>query len=318
MTSFRRVLTSVLALILLGGAVAHADELASTLKRRVEEVLAGARPMAEVRLEVVWGQAGRHELVVLGSGVGIWNLDTQFKVGESELRAALELLVKGGYFEMEERPKPKKTPEPQPHGPKLLRAVILRVGDAERAVTQTDRVLTLAALEKLVGELFAVFEKAAGQGVRASSLDDGLAKVASGELAPEALRVVLNQPPEPPTATSAGLDGLVITVKEGVMTRVTQPVGGGALREAKQALSGEQVRALAVTARDARIDAMPTNLYRPRYVDVQVAVLNQRKQMQARKFAGMDPEKHRAEQEALERFLTTVLAAEEAVPGAKK
>jgi len=150
MTSNRLVLTILLVAVLLGAASAGAatagDELASQLKQRVGEVLAGTRPMSEVRVEAVWNRPEKHDLVVLGSGAGVWNLNKQFRLSDRELRAMLQLLVSRGYFELPEHPKPTKA---LPQAPVVLRAIILRVGDLARTVAQNTRVLTLKSFDDM-------------------------------------------------------------------------------------------------------------------------------------------------------------------------
>ncbi|HPC84739.1 MAG TPA: hypothetical protein P5234_11315 [Thermoanaerobaculaceae bacterium] len=304
----RRIVEFGVALVVLAGSAARGDELAARLKQRVGEVLAGERPLAEVRLELVWSKPDRRALLVLGSGVGVWNLERQFKASEKDVRAALEILRGGGYFEMDEQPRPNRAAGRQPQGPRVLRAVVLRVGDLERSVSQTDRVEPLPALETMMGEVFKLFEKTAAKGVEAASLEDGLTKVASGALAPEVLEVVVNQPPVPAAAGNPAEDGLILVVREGVVTMTVQPANGEPLREVRQAVPAERLRGLAKAAREAGVAAMPVNLYRQRYADVKVAVLRQGVQVQARQFAGMDPGAHRVQQEALERFIGAVLA----------
>lgn len=320
MPSNRLVLTVSLAVVLLGatwpGVATAGDELASQLKQRVGEVLAGSRPMSEIRVEAVWNRPDKHDLIVLGSGAGVWNLNKQFRLTDREMRAMLQLLVSRGYFELPEHPKPTKASDHVPQAPVILRAIIVRVGDLERTVAQNTRVLVLQSFDDMVSDLFTLCEKPAASGTMAETLEDGLRKVASGKLAPEVLEIVLNEPPVASTSSRAAEEGLVVVLKESVLTSTTQFPGAALLRQDRHPLPAEQVRALAAVALEGGVASLPINLFRPRYVDLQVAVLNQRKNLQARAFAGMDPGKHVAEQQSIERFVDAILALRPAVSGA--
>jgi hypothetical protein len=72
--------------------------------------------------------------------------------------------------------------------------------------------------------------------------------------------------------------------------------------------AADRLRALADLLNQQGFMAFPVNLYRSRYVDVGVSVLNQSHSTMARIFAGLDPSKHAAQQEALEKVIEAVLA----------
>lgn len=304
-----RVSTGLLgACVLLAGWVSAAGEPVSALRVRADEVLAGTRPMSEVRIEVVWAQPGRHGLVIWGSGAGVWNQKTQFRLKEQELRSVLELLVARGYFEMPDKPKPhaEKPSERQPQAPQVLRAIEVRIGDLSKLVSQNNRVLTFKPLEGLVGELFALCEGPAAAGIVAKDLDDGLAKIASGEIAVETLEIVVSEPPVPGKAPNQAEDGLIVRLREREVEKTVQPTVGE-LRTVRWRLSADEIGRIASRVREAGVSSMQGNLYRSRYADVQVVVLNQRKNLQARPFAGMDPAKRAAEQAALEQIVQLFL-----------
>lgn len=307
MRGLKGVTVMMLAVIVLAAVPAGADELGSQLKQRVTEVLAGTRPLSEVRLDVVWASRGRNSLTVYGSGVGVWNQEKQFKLSSRQHKKLLERLVERDYFAMPERPKPTAAPERVPQGPRVLRSVTLRVGDLERSVLQTDRVPALAVLESLVGELFDLCESEAGKGFGAASLADGLSKVAKGELAPETLRATLNLPPIAASGAQPAQAGVIVTVEGGVLTW-TSLVTGGLPASVRSTPSAERVRALADVLSKQGFSAFPVNLYRARYVDVGVTVLNRSHSVMARPFAGLDPGKHAAQQEAMEKVIDAVLA----------
>ncbi len=296
-------------LLLLGSAngAVLGDELATTLKTRVEEILAGKRPLSEVRLELVGGRPNRRSLVVYGSGVGVWNQEKQFDLAPAEHKELLRKTVTAGLFEMPERPRPEASVGPSPNAPVILRAVAVRVGELERIVSQNDRVRMLPALEALVTELFRFCEKHASEGMGASSLTDGLRKIAQKRLAPETLQLVLNIPPVAAGAEGGPANGILVVLDGGVMTRTEQAAGSAGATVAVPA-TGDRLRSLLTLLADSGFESFPVNLYRARYVDLNVKVLGRGRSVQARKFAGLAPAKHPAQQEALERLIGAILA----------
>jgi hypothetical protein len=308
------VVAVVLALVSSANGAARADVLATTLEKRVEEVLAGQRPLSEVKLEVVGGRPNRGSLVVYGSGVGVWNQEKQFVLAPEEHKELLRRLLAAGLFEMPERPRPERKAGPSPNAPVIVRAVAVRVGELERVVAQNDRVGTLPALEALVSELFALCEKPASRGTGASSLTDGLRKIAEGKLAPETLQLVLNIPPVAARAAEKARDGILVVLDGGVVTWTEQAPGSAGVA-VPVPVTGERLRSLVSVLAGSGLEGFPVNLYRTRYVDLNVRVLGRARAVQARAFVGMDPAKHSAQQAALEKVIRSILALGPEGPG---
>lgn len=300
-------IVGVLASLAAGG-VAFGDELATKLKQRVDEVLAGTRPLGDVRIEVIWAQVDRRALTVYGSGVGTWNHEKQFQLKAAEFKEMLRRLDKFGYFDMPEKPKFVPEPSKAPLGPRIMRSVAVRVGDLERNVLQTDRVYTLPALDTLAGEMFAVCEKAAAKGIIAGSLRDGLAKVAKGTLASEVLSIVMNLPPVAARPGVPEAPGVVVSLDGSVLTWTAQAPGQAPASPVRVAIAPKRMRALAELFAERGFAKLPGNLYRDRYIDVRIAVLDRGQSVQARAFAGMDPASHAAEQKALGVVVDAILA----------
>lgn len=297
-------------LLPLASGTARGDELQPNLRKRVEEVLAGQRPLSEVRLEVVGGRPDRRGVVVYGSGVGIWNQEKQFLLSPEEHKELLKRTLAAGLYEMPERPRPGKEPRPAPDAPSapvIIRAVSVKVGELERTVAQNDRVRTLPALEALVGELFGLCEKPASRGTGASSLTDGLAKIARGKLAIETLQLVLSIPPVAAGAKGPAEKGVLVVLDGGTLTWTEQDAGRAGTAVPLPA-DVERLRDLAGTLAEAGIESFPVNLYRARYLDLNARALGHAKTIQARAFAGMDPAKHSAHQAALEKVIRAILA----------
>ncbi len=308
---FARAALAVVALFTLGIPEARADELGAALKGRVQEVLDGKRPLAEVRIEVVGGRPNRRGLTIYGSGVGTWNQEKQFVLSAETHRELLKKLLASGLFDMPEKPKPPRQVEMNP--PVIVRSVRVLVGELERTVSQNTRVWPLAALEQLVADLFELCRPAAERGTSAATLTDGLEKVAAGKLAPEAFSLVLNIPP---LASGPNGDGLLAEIEAGVLAwRVLPP--GKAPPPVRRALTSEQVRGIAARIAAAGFERFPPNLNRERYVDLRVAVLNRVQSVQARRFARPPASDSPDRQRSLDELISAVRAlgpSEEAEP----
>jgi len=181
------------------------------------------------------------------------------------------------------------------------------VGDLERVVSQNDRVWPLPALETLVADLFKLCGKAASTGTGASTLADGLEKVAKGKLAPETLLVVLNIPPVAASESAPAANG-VLAVLDGGALKWTEQAPGKPADAVPVPISAERLRSLAALLAESGFGKLPPNLYRERYVDLRTSVLNRVHSVQARKFAGLVPSKSRAQQKALEKIIEAILA----------
>lgn len=308
------IATVLLALVCIVEGAARGDELATNIKKRVEEVLAGQRPLSEVRLEIVGGRPNRQGLVVYGSGVGIWNQEKQFVLAPEEHKELLRRIVAAGLFEMPERPRPERSAEPSPNAPVIVRAVAVRVGELERIVAQNDRVWTSPALEALVAELFDLCEKYASEGTGAATLIDGLRKIAQGKLALETLQVVLSIPPVAAGAVGGAESGVLVVLDGGVLTRTEQTPGSAGVAVTVP-VTGERLRSLVTELAESGLEKLPVNLYRQRYVDLNVRVLGRARSVQARKFVGMDPAKQPAQRAALEKVIQSILALGPECPG---
>lgn len=296
-----RAAVLAVAVGLVAGVAIGADDAAMQLKGRLDEVLAGKRPLAEVRIDAVWSGQGHTSLTVFGNGVGIVNRERQFQVAPAEQRTLLKLFTRHGFFEMPEKPKPPAAARPV-NGPAIMRAVSLTIGDLSKSVLQTDKVNTLPALETLVEALFAGCDKAARKGRTAASLAEGLDLVARGKLAPEVLSMVVSQPAQASDADAQ--EGFVITIDGAVMTHTPQRVGTLTAVPRRRLVTPEEVREVASVLRDGGWAKLPNNVFRPRYVDVSVTILRHSRVVQARRFAGMDAAAQSPERALIEKTIT--------------
>lgn len=287
------------------------------LEQRAAGVLAGEIPLTDVSIEVIWSKVDRSRLRIWGNGVGIWNGDCQLRLSNEELRGILSLFGKHGFFTMPERPAPRKQAGAEANPPALMRSVQLTIGDVSKLVVQNNRVNTLPALEELTRSIFEACEPAARKGRSAASLAEGLDLLADGTLAPEALLVVLNVPPEAKPAERTR--GLIVSVEGGAVRIVRQTHGQPPTDPEVRRITADEVKLLMGVLKEASWASMPLNIFADRYTDITVSVLQHRHMIQGRRFAGKDPTAQSAERARLEKVTAAIRAlaeprAEETAP----
>ena len=202
----------------------HADQLA----KKLHAVVQAKKVPQNLWIETIDGERpDPPDMIVYGSGVGVWARTRQFHFTEKQMLKALKLLDRAGFASMPDRvkgPKPAHIEEGgEPDSTMIVRAVTLTIGGLSKTVIQDNKAWKLESFEKLREKLVKIFRKAARQGIEASSLDDGLAKVASGELAPEVLQVLVNAPQQRGLRSQEG-QGWVLRVDHGLdRGRASQP-----------------------------------------------------------------------------------------------
>jgi hypothetical protein len=256
------------------------------LCKRLGEAREGKPVLAEVRLEVVGiGSAGARSLVLFGDGVAIWNGERQFRVDSKAVRGLLTLIDKAGFCAWPEKASQigkEGQPEVEPDALQVARAISLTIGDVSKAVTQIARSPESAAFTALVTRLLDACEKDGQRGIAAESLQDGLAKLRDGTLAPQVLVVTLNRPQQAATDP----EGWLLRVRgfEVEAERNTKTAGYTDRRSMR--LSEQALRDLAKLLFSADLSGLPGNIVAAGYTDLRVGVLNRTKAIQARAFAG--------------------------------
>lgn len=304
-----RVVVLFMLLAVAAGAGPAADP-GVVLEQRVAGILGGEIPLADMSIEVIWSHVGRSRLRIWGNGVGIWNGERQFRLSAEELRGVLSLFGKHGFFTMPDRPRPSKQGGVAANPPALMRSVQLTIGDVSKLVVQNSRVNTLQALEDLTRAIFEACEVAAQKGRSAASLQEGLEMLAAGKLAPEALLLVVNVPPEAKPAERKR--GMIVSIEAGSVRVVRQTHGEPPSEPEMRRITQEEVKALMGVLRESDWASMPVNIYADRYTDITVSVLQHRHMAQARRFAGKDPTTQRAERARFEKVTAAILALAEA------
>jgi hypothetical protein len=267
---------------------------AKTLEQILRETLA-RRIWSDLRLDADCKiPAGYRYATLFTSGVGVWNRERQFKLSREEVLGLLRDLAVSDFPRLRER---YGEGEERDAEVELTCRVRLELNGVAKEVQQLSRGEQSAALKRLAERILGVAEAAGRSGKGAPSLTAGLDGIARGELAPELLSLQVVRQPE--TAGDAegwtlNLSGLRATIE-----RDPAPEGETPL---SIELQPSEVAELAGRLAAARLEELPANLWAPEYTDLSVVVLNHRRGLQARRFAGMTPETHGERQQRFDRL----------------
>ncbi|MFP5284723.1 MAG: hypothetical protein ACLGI9_03200, partial [Thermoanaerobaculia bacterium] len=282
-----------------GGGTAAAAPAADPLTRAVDAALArGSWEDLRVDAECQDETGLLRSVTLFGSGVGVWNGERQFAVPRERLAETLEALRRSGFGSMRESHGGRE--DPGEMGLELICRVRAALDGVEKQSYQLSKGRQSAELRELAQQILGVGEELGPSGVAAASLEDGLGKVARGELAPETLTLQLQRQPEDPRS-SAG--GFILRVEGGKAQVSLHSPETGWTDPRRVRLSGEEVAGLARALLEARPDDLPGNLYSSWYQDLEIRVLNRRRSLQARGFANLTPETHGERQQRFDRLV---------------
>jgi hypothetical protein len=262
----------------------------------LEAVLREKSGLDSVRIRVDWTRGdGTISAELFGSGVGIWNERVQFRVPRRQLVAILGELREARFGTM-----PGQFGE-ETDFLRMSGKMSLTIGAASKSVVQLETGPQSEQFRALAENTLRLAEQRATRGVSAASLADGLAKIAAGELAPEALDLVIVRRKEN-LESPGNTDGSMLAITgRAVSARVfRRGAGYGPARRLR--LSEAEAKKLAELLAEGRPSDLPPNLYSPEYTDLHLAVLQWKKDLQARRYLDVQPKTHGARQEAFDRI----------------
>lgn len=251
-----------------------------------------------------------------GTGVGIWNNERQFTVSQERLLGLLEALRHAGFGAMRETHGGKDDPAtgaPPRWGLEMICRVRLALDGVAKQSYQLSEGRQSAELRDLAGQVLAVAEELGPSGVAADSLEDGLDKIARGELAPEALTLQLQRQPE---GAGPHQEGWILRVEDGqAQFSVSSPETGWSPPR-RVRLTREEAVGLARRLAAVRPAELPVNLYSSWFEDLEIRVLNRKTSLQARRFASLTPETHGERQKRFEQIVAALEELKERVASA--
>ena len=238
------------------------------------------------------GGSEHRSVQIFEPGVAIWGGELQFQLTEPEIAGLLQQLLAADYASLPVRYG--GSPEPDRMQAGSARSVVcslsVSVAGAEKEVLQINRGEQSESFAQLVNGLLDSCEEQAADGIGAESLEEGLEKVASGELDPVTLGIHFQRMND--GAGGQAASEFILDV-EGVMasTRSRDSVDGYS-DPIKLELTGGEVAELAWKLADYAPTRFAKNLWAPTYIDMTLRVLNQKTSLVARPYRGIDQETH--------------------------
>jgi hypothetical protein len=261
------------------------------LKNRIHATLDGKLPLEAVRIEGdLFKKEGRETVVLYGRGVGFWCNLRQFTASKALLLDELRILDEAGFETMPDTFGGSHAAKPRPkEGPQVQRALTLVIGDLGKTVWQLNRG---AQDRQFLGLLNAVMDRCrndAASGLPISSLEDGLTKLASGVLAPEALTLTYSAPQL--SAPGPGdPDGVVLHISGSVAEAQSQSHKSGYGPRLALPVPAKEIADLAKSLLAEGFLSLPVNLVHHGYADLNASVLQWSRSVQAREFSGAKPD----------------------------
>jgi hypothetical protein len=221
---------------------------------------------------------GRPEsAVVFGKGVGFWKNRAQVSVDRETLEAIEAAFEEARFSEM---------PDKFGTGRKRVRTRVERETAAgTKQVIQLFAGEQSASLDRLAARVLDLLRPAGERAEGPSGLEDGLAWIAAGDLAPEALTLVLQRKPR--LDAPAGTKGFLIQALDGTVTRRDFRQGEGYADAQTLPWREQTFQSVARRLAEARIESLPDNLFADDMTSLEVRVLRHRKRIEARDFAGL-------------------------------
>ena len=272
------------------GATAE-DAGAERLRRGLAESSRAPGSWTAMRLAVeCQDEGGMRSLEVFDNGVAIWNNSRQFELPLTDVAHLLGLLEQADFpgFAPVYGGK-KKAPPTGASATMVTCRIQFELDGVKKESVQLYKGKQSAAMKALADSILEYCRNVGEAGLATADLQDGLEKLAAGQLAPEALTVMLHRKP---ARRSEGADGFLFRLAgPRVTTRAFEP-GQGYGDTLAIELGSAEVEDLAQSLADASPGELPANLWADDYTDLSIQVLNHRKSVQARQFARLSPSTH--------------------------
>jgi len=227
------------------------------------------------------GESGRNSVEIFGSGTAIWANRAQFKLDRQQLRTILGLALEYELPAMEETYGGKDDPKvPANFAIRVTCLIKLSLDGLSKQVAQLDGGRQSLEMRQLADEILKISEVQGRDGVEAENLQDALSKLATGELAPEVLNLVVYRKPDP-EALQAGVSGWLFRV-QGYQASA-QPLSPAGLKEPRLLdLDSASVRSLSSALAELEVGNLPLNLYADYYTDLSLKILQWKKSVNGR------------------------------------
>ncbi len=274
----------------------------------LNEVLAGQRKVDAVALRISWKEKGVPVTAEFyGTGIGIWNNQSQFPLPRPALMALLQAVRDAGFGAMPSQfgTEPEDLVE-------LRGRVTLTIEDVSQAVEQLTTGEQSDPLADLVKKGLTEARTRGAKGISVTGLDEGLEALASKRLAPEVLRLSIAVRRDAGSA-DRGPEGWLLKIEGRRAEALLYRREGGYEPGRHAELSSKEFRGLVASLARSGVSHFPGNLYADDYTDLQLSVLGQARDVAARRTARSGPPANPRQEEAMGRLREELLELAQAV-----
>lgn len=245
-------------------------------------------------------EAGIRSMEVYPGGAVIWGREWQAQLDLATRNALLQALLHADFAHFAPHYGGKAKAAEQEAALRVMCRILVEVAGEEKSSVQEVDGKRSAELLALADTLLDLVQALEARGVSADSLTDGLRKLRSGTLAPEALAVSYLYLP----SGDAFANGLIVEVSGGqVAVRAYRP-GSGTDQASTYDLAGAILEKIMDELLDAGVSELPLNLYAENLHQLEVRVLAHRSVVVARPFSRNRPNQQDGRQdEDIRRFL---------------
>jgi hypothetical protein len=269
------------------------------LSKPFAEVLENKRPLDSVFIEVSWRRG--NDMVstqIYGNGTGIWNHKAQFRLTRDQIHDLLESFQKTSFLRMA------SLLGEETDMLKLQGKIVLTIGHQTQAVHQLAFGDQSQELTDLANEILELAEAKGRDGVFVTDLSDGLKKIRSGKLAPEALQISAVRRNEQrgggdPADTE---DGWILRVAGRRAEAQLYRASGGYDTAREATLTEAEFKDLLSNVLRADPADLPRNAYAAQYTDLRVEVLDRVRDVAARRYSDVTPDTHKGKQKKFDRL----------------
>ncbi|MBL8112988.1 MAG: hypothetical protein JNK60_08900 [Acidobacteria bacterium] len=252
-----------------------------TFQDALQQALQGRT--TDLEIEVASREQGPYRVLeIWGDGTGLENGERQFRLGPADVKRAVRAFE--GIDALSEGAASEAAPG---NGPMVLWKARIRIAGFERVALRHSKNRPLPGLDGIVKEVSAVCEPALANAITVRSIPEGLDGIAAGRVSPRALTLQFTALEEVPTGDGArpgfmvsfrGRNG-ILTLSDATGSRPPVPF----------TLTEDELRALVSALRTAAPETYPAALSSARYEQLVVTVLGHQRDLQARRFADLDP-----------------------------
>jgi len=274
---------------------------------RLDEALAkrvrNRSGLEDVEIDVRWprGDEVLAACRIVGTGVGIWRRESQFRVPQTEVLSLVKTLQAARFGALPDAMGDEETGEKEQKG-----RITLSIGPMTKTVVQLSEGDQSPELQRIAAAVLSTCASRGPGGVRVSTFEDAFGKLSAGTVAPEALEIRIQRRTDHPGDAPAE-DWFLRVSGRRVADRDRAPETRVASAR-ELILEEKDYRDLVARLRESDLSTLPLALYAPQYTDVRIQVLNLVRHIQARPFTGMAPQTHGEKQRAFDRLFDALSA----------